>query len=356
MADRKTEFRYIESLAELRRRLQRPGLALRLFEWLRWPDGRFCPHCGGFDHLPIEGRQKTGLYHCRDCRKQFSATSGTPLHKTKLPIETWMEAAFLVASSSKGVSSVVLARQLGVQQKTAWKIGHAIRLMMVMPDRGPQSGAGEIDDRALGVDPKLPGLPKYRAAPIRCVAGRPGHGRRRRTLPAVDRGVGEHAHGDTGANAVEALRLFAQRAKFGVWHRWSESHEKRYLVEISFHWSHRPRFRRLTVAGRRSRQMIVRSTPIIPSDADDLPERRRPSADSRGDRHQRDRAQDVGRSASTCCVSRLEASFVEANRAGPFDGGARQVAGPEPGAEAAAKARQSAAPTTSAPCWPCRRS
>jgi hypothetical protein len=39
MADRKAGFSDIESLSELRRRLQKPGRALRLFEWLRWPEG-----------------------------------------------------------------------------------------------------------------------------------------------------------------------------------------------------------------------------------------------------------------------------------------------------------------------------
>lgn len=74
MAVRKTEFWDIESVSELRKRFRKPGWALRLFEWLRWPEGRFCPHCGCLDHLPIKGGQRTGLYHCRGCQKQFSAT------------------------------------------------------------------------------------------------------------------------------------------------------------------------------------------------------------------------------------------------------------------------------------------
>lgn len=37
---------------------------------------------------------------------------------------------FLVLTSSKGISSVVMSRILGVNQKTAWKLGDAIREMM----------------------------------------------------------------------------------------------------------------------------------------------------------------------------------------------------------------------------------
>ena len=153
MAKRKTEFADIRSLRDLQKRTRSPAWALRLLEWLRWPDGRFCPHCGVMDHLPIPGRQ-AGLYECRGCRGQFSATSGTPLHGTKLPIGVWLEAAFLITSSSKCVSSVVLSKQLGVSQRTAWKIGHAVRLMMRPPDDEPKlSGVVEIDDMTDGGDP-----------------------------------------------------------------------------------------------------------------------------------------------------------------------------------------------------------
>ena len=315
MADRKTDFRDIKSLSELRRRFQRSGWALRLFEWLRWPDGRFCPECGCDDHLPIKGRQETGLYHCRDCRKQFSATSGTPLHKTKLPIETWMEAAFLIASSSKGVSSIILAQQLGVQQKTAWKMGHAIRMMMRPPEDEPKlSGVVEMDDMALGEEPKRTNRRKYGAKVAKHIHNPRGRGSKKswifvaverggraraRPMPdfktetakalmdattspdarlmtdgdkslgkaakgflsheAVNHSEKEYVRGEAHVNTVEAFHLYAQRAKFGVWHRWSENHQQRYLDELSFHWDHRPRFSKLN--GRR--HCVVEATPII---------------------------------------------------------------------------------------------
>ncbi len=51
-----------------------------------------------------------------------------PRHQARLRI--WISAMFLVLTSSKGISSVVMARILGVSQKTAWKMGHAIRELM----------------------------------------------------------------------------------------------------------------------------------------------------------------------------------------------------------------------------------
>ena len=65
----------------------------------------------------------------------------------------------LVLTSSKGISSVVMARLLGVSQKTAWKMGHAIRELMA--DRGgeylPLSGEVEVDEAYIGGAPKSVG-------------------------------------------------------------------------------------------------------------------------------------------------------------------------------------------------------
>lgn len=314
MAERKTSFTDIDSLADLRTRLRSPSWALRLLEWLRWPDGRVCPHCHGRDHLPLPDRQAS-LYECRRCRRQFSATSGTPLHGTKLPLSVWLEAAFLIASSSKGVSSVVLAKQLGVTQRTAWKVGHAIRLMMQPPPDEPKlSGVVEIDDMTDGGDPARANRAKYGAKAAALIYNKPGRGSsKKRILVAVERGgrartrpmpdgtratveplvralaspeaalmtdgdktlcaIGkgfashqavnhsaqEYARGDAHVNTAEAFHLYVQRAKFGVWHRWSEKHQQRYVDELQFHWDHRPRFART----KRARHRIAQATPVI---------------------------------------------------------------------------------------------
>ena len=80
-----------------------------------------------------------------------------PLHAAKLDLRTWIAAMFLVLTSSKGISSVVMSRILGVNQKTAWKLGHAIREMMDdrqgIADR--LSGVVEVDEAFVGGKPKF---------------------------------------------------------------------------------------------------------------------------------------------------------------------------------------------------------
>jgi hypothetical protein len=64
---------------------------------------------------------------------------------------------YFMVNSSKGVSSVFLAKWLGVQQKTAWKVGHAIRaLMRIRGDAiGPLKGVVELDEKYLGGKPRF---------------------------------------------------------------------------------------------------------------------------------------------------------------------------------------------------------
>lgn len=63
---------------------------------------------------------------------------------------------FLVLTSSKGISSVVMARLPGVNQKTGWKMGHAIRELM--DDRNAEllslGDIVEVDEAYVGGAPK----------------------------------------------------------------------------------------------------------------------------------------------------------------------------------------------------------
>ena len=63
---------------------------------------------------------------------------------------------YLIVSSSKGISSVILARLVGVRQPTAWRMGHAIRQMMdpSRSDAGLLQGIVELDEQYVGGVPK----------------------------------------------------------------------------------------------------------------------------------------------------------------------------------------------------------
>ncbi len=145
----------IKSVRDVWRKMPSEHHARVFLEELIWRGDRHCPHCGSLRSYEIRGESaRAGLYQCgeRGCRRQFTITTRTPMHATKLDLRIWIAAMFLVLTSSKGISSVVMARILGVNQKTAWKMGHAIRELMDDRDkRLPKiDDIVDVDDAELG--------------------------------------------------------------------------------------------------------------------------------------------------------------------------------------------------------------
>jgi transposase-like protein len=118
-----------------------------LFRW-RWPEGFECPICGERRHSAIRSRQ---LFQCSACRRQTSLTAGTIFAATKVTLRTWFRAIYHVTQTKQGISSIELARRLGVTQSTAWTIKH--KLGQVMLERDAErllAGRIELDDAYLG--------------------------------------------------------------------------------------------------------------------------------------------------------------------------------------------------------------
>jgi transposase-like protein len=121
--------------------------ARQYLEKVRWPHGAVCPHCGSVskDHYQLDGEaHRAGLWKCKDCREQFSVTVGTVFERSKIALNVWLQAVFLLCSSKKGMSSHQLHRILGVTYKTAWFMTHRIREAMTLGNLGPIGGSGKI--------------------------------------------------------------------------------------------------------------------------------------------------------------------------------------------------------------------
>ena len=98
---------------------------------MRWPQGFRCPKCG---HEHCYALQSRKLYQCRRCRFQASLTQGTIFASTKLPLPTWMLAIYLVTQSKDGISSLNLARTIGVSAKAALRLKHKLEQVMKNQD------------------------------------------------------------------------------------------------------------------------------------------------------------------------------------------------------------------------------
>ena len=294
----------IRTVAEMVEAFRDEEKCRRLLEVLVWPNGRVCPACGSKRSIALAGRDmgqyraRPGLNQCSNgaCRFQFTATTRTPLHATKLPLSTWLKALWLILQSDKGLSSIRLAEALGVSQPTAWRMGHALRLMLAREN--PLGGTIEIDEFFLGGRPKKKpdapppgrgrkGLRRTTKHPVLAVVQRPGAiapgtpaGDARASVVAdlsmdevervlekevdatahlmsdewkafvavgpsfaahetVRHGRREYVRGRVHANSVEGFNLWVQRTVAGVFHHISPEHADLYFHEIGFRWSQR---------------------------------------------------------------------------------------------------------------------
>jgi transposase-like protein len=123
------------------------GACTTYLEELRWPRGFVCPSCGAAGQA---WRQTRGRRVCPRCRHQTSVTAGTILEKTRSPLTTWFEAAWLVTTAKNGLSAKTVERTLGVSYRTAWAMLHRFRVAMVRAERKRLCGEVEVDETLVG--------------------------------------------------------------------------------------------------------------------------------------------------------------------------------------------------------------
>jgi len=305
----------LKSIGDIYTKMPRSDDARQFLESLMWSDGRVCPHCGGLRSTGLKGvSHRAGLYQCNECRGQFTITTKTPMHATKLDLRGWIAAIYTVLNSSKGISSVVLARMIGVSQKAAWKIGHAIRETM-REDYGNNallSGMVDVDETSVGGTPKYKkGVKNKRGkgtnkTPVMVAVSRGGEARAA-VLPGISSAdfeplvkgwvasdstlmtdgstcynfiasafPGHHrvihskkqfAISATGAhiNTAEAFGAFIERARVGVYHRITGYHTQRYLDELTWRWNRREPFEQIRTdsKGRVSPHIRWKPLPVV---------------------------------------------------------------------------------------------
>ena len=265
--------------------------AFAALEGILWPRGPVCPHCGGTDRInrlegvkDKKGRIRLGLWKCYQCRGQFTVRKGTVFEASHLKLHQWFQAAFLMCSSKKGVSSNQLHRTLGCTLKTAWFVSHRLREAMRQGNLkvpfGRGGGAVEADETFIG---RLKGKPKRSAfhhkmkvlslldrerGQVRSVVvddvspativpivrkniakeatlmtdeatqyQRVGKGFARHGF--VRHKEDEYVRGDVHTNTVEGYFSIFKRGMKGVYQHCAEKHLHRYLAEFDFRYNNR---------------------------------------------------------------------------------------------------------------------
>ena len=249
----------------------------------RWPDGVVCPFCQSRNIQERPTRQPQP-YRCRNCRKDFSVTVGTLLHRSHIPLHKWAVAFFLYSTNLKGVSSMKLHRDLGITQKSAWFMAHRIReAWNPVADRfaGPveadetyiggketakhaskklKAGRGTVGKQAIaGLKDRASNQVKAKTVKTTSARNLQGfvHAETKSTATvytdeaaaykgmnrmhgSVKHSVGEYVDGAIHTNGMESFWAMLKRGYVGTYHHFSFKHADRYVLEFSGRHNQRP--------------------------------------------------------------------------------------------------------------------
>jgi transposase-like protein len=254
-------------------------------ETIRWNGQLKCAYsdCGHDKVYKCKDR-----YKCAKCERIYSVRVGTIFEDSKIPLQKWFAAIYLITSHKKGISSLQLHRDLGVTQKTAWFLLHRVRTSLGL-NTGTEklTGTCEADETFIGGKNKnrhankkvkdSQGRSFKDKSPVAGIIERGGELRAKQVpdttgfnlksfivknitfgspihtdewwgyngLAAafkhnvVKHNEGEYVKGDAHTNTLEGFWSLLKRGVVGIYHSMSNKHLQKYIDEFVFRYNSR---------------------------------------------------------------------------------------------------------------------
>lgn len=254
----------------------------------RWGGVITCPFCQSQNIYRFSDGKR---FKCADktCNKKFTVTVGTIYENSKIPLQKWFLAMYLIGNHKKGISSCQLARDLGVTQKSGWFILHRIRDMYIDKSAQKFENIVEVDETYVGGKMKN----KHKSVRNKAHAENRSHADNKTSVVGLlERGTGvkthvwnpkkqtlkdmvrqhvdnnanlitdsfiayrglnkeyashefvdhskdEYVRGDFHTNSIEGFFSQLKRSIYGIYHQVSPKHLHRYCIESAYRYNTR---------------------------------------------------------------------------------------------------------------------
>ncbi len=242
-----------------------------------WPNGPRCPVCGLGDRITA---RTDGFYRCNQCKEDFTVRTSTIFERSHVPLHKWIYAMYLLVTARKGISSMQLAKEIGITQKSAWFVLGRLR-EACGDDLSVLRGIVEVDEMFVGgkesnrhadkktADGQRGSVGKTAVVGLRERGGKtkafPVPDTSRHTLShvihnnveigatvytdehaaydrlgkdfvhrTINHSLGEYVRDGVSTNSIESVWAVMKRGLHGVYHHASEKHLHRYVDEFAF--------------------------------------------------------------------------------------------------------------------------
>lgn len=136
-----------KSIFDLLRTFPDEQSCIEHLEKLRWSkSGVSSP----FDPTSKVYKCKDNKYRCKNTGKYFNVKTNTMFDNTKLGLQKWFLAIYIVTSHKKGISSLQLSRDLDITQKSAWFMLQRIRQCFGIENGNDLDNEVEADETYVG--------------------------------------------------------------------------------------------------------------------------------------------------------------------------------------------------------------
>lgn len=249
-----------------------------------WGDGE---PVSPYDPTSKVYRRGDGMYRCKNTGKNFNVRIGTIFEGSKVELRKWFVAIYEITTSNKGISSIKLADDIGVTQKTAWYMSQRIREAFNIALEEKLDGEVELDETFVGGKNKnrhknkrvknSQGRSFKDKVPVMGMLQRGGkvicevvrntsyksltvpilrNVKRTATLYSdewqgyktisklynhyiVDHGHGQYVNGNAYTNNIEGFWSIMKRGLTGIYNHTSKKHLQRYVNEFCFRYNYR---------------------------------------------------------------------------------------------------------------------